>query len=183
MSRFMLTLPRAIFASLIFSSPAMADMTLQLPGIKGTTFPAAQVLSGFGCHGQNLSPEMIWNGAPPETKSFIVTTYDPDAPTGSGLWHWSVFNIPASVTGLEEGVGSVEGAMPEGSVMARNDFSDNVYDGACPPEGSTHHYVITVFAMPMETLPLDGTASSAMVGFFANTASLVRASVTVSYGR
>jgi Raf kinase inhibitor-like YbhB/YbcL family protein len=120
---------------------------------------------------------------PPATKSFIVTAYDPDAPTGSGLWHWSAFNIPVSVTGLEEGVGSVEGAMPEGSVTGRNDFSHNQYDGACPPEGSTHHYVITVFAMPMDSLPLDATASSAIVGYFANTASLERASVTVSYGR
>lgn len=183
MPRFKLTLPRAVVAFVLISSPAMAEMTLQLPGIKDATFPADQVLSGFGCHGKNLSPEMVWADAPPATKSFIVTTYDPDAPTGSGFWHWAAFNIPASVTGLNQAAGSADGTMPQGSVMARNDFSDNLYDGACPPEGSTHRYVVTVFAMPMETLPLDATASSAMVGFFANTASLARASVTVSYGR
>lgn len=172
---------RLIAASLLITTPALADMTLNLPGLKDGSFSESQVLQGFGCNGLNLSPEMLWAGAPPETQSFVVTAYDPDAPTGSGLWHWSAFNIPASVTRLDEAAASAGGTMPAGSVQARNDLSHNQYDGACPPEGSTHNYVFTVFAMPMATLPLDATASAAMVGFFANTGSLARASVTVPY--
>lgn len=159
------------------ATPAAAEMTLDLPGVTDGTFSAAQVLSGFGCDGQNLSPELICSSAPAETKSFIVTVYDPDAPTGSGLWHWSAFDIPASTTRLDQGA-----AMPLGAVQARNDFSHNQYDGACPPKGSTHRYVISVFAMPIDRLPLDDTASAAMVGFFANSAALDRAVVEVSYG-
>jgi hypothetical protein len=165
---------------LVLASPAFADMTLTLPGAADGSFHRGQVLSGFGCTGENRSPELEWSGAPPDTKSFVVTVYDPDAPTGSGLWHWSAFNIPADVTSLVEGA---DAAMPDGTVTARNDFSHNNYDGACPPEGTTHHYVVTVFAMPAATLPLDSTASAAMVGFFANTSALARARVTVSYGR
>ena len=177
------TLSGAILASVLVASPALADMKLELPGLQDGSFSAAQVLSGFGCDGQNRSPELVWSGAPSETKSFIVTAYDPDAPTGSGLWHWSAFNIPPSVVRLDEGAASAGGTMPAGALQARNDFSHNQYDGACPPKGSTHHYLVTVFAMPMDSLPLDATASSAMVGFFANTGSLARASVVVTYGR
>ena len=148
---------------LLLASPAFADMTLSLPSAADGHFQPAQVLSGFGCSGQNRSPELAWSGAPPETKSFIVSLFGPDARTGSGLWHWSAFNIPAAVTELAEGAA---GAMPVGTVAARNDFSHNSYDGACPPEGSTHHYVVTVFAMPAANLPLDQTASGAMMGFF-----------------
>ena len=174
---------RLVAASLLISSPALADMKLTMPRVMDGTLPAAQVLKGFGCEGQNLSPELVWSGAPTETKSFIVTAYDPDAPTGSGLWHWSAFNIPATVGQLDEAAASSGGTPPEGMIHARNDFSQTQYDGACPPPGSTHHYVFTVYAMPMATLPLDATASAAMVGFFAQTGALAHASVTVTYGR
>jgi Raf kinase inhibitor-like YbhB/YbcL family protein len=173
---------RLIVASLLLATPALAEMTLEMPGGKDGTLPEDQVLNGFGCQGLNLSPELIWSGAPAATKSFIVTAYDPDAPTGSGLWHWSAFNIPASVDRLDKAAGSPGGTPPEGMIQARNDFSRNQYDGACPPEGSMHHYVFTVYAMPMQTLPLDATTSAAMVGFFAQTGSLAHASVTVTYG-
>ncbi len=173
---------RSLAASLLIATPALADMALYMPEVRDGTLPDAQVLQGFGCEGQNLSPELVWSGAPTETKSFIVTAYDPDAPTGSGLWHWSAFNIPASVDRLDKAAASPGGTLPEGMIQARNDFSQNRYDGACPPVGSTHHYVFTVYAMPMASLPLDATASAAMVGFFAQTGSLARASVTVTYG-
>lgn len=173
---------RLLAASFLIATPALADMTLTLPGLKDGSFTDDQVLSGFGCEGMNLSPEVAWSGAPPETGSFILTAHDPDAPTGSGFWHWSAFNIPASVSHLDEAA-SGGGTMPPGAVQARNDFSHNQYDGACPPEGSTHRYVFTIYAMPMATLPLDAGASGAMVGYFANTGSLARASVTVPYGR
>jgi Raf kinase inhibitor-like YbhB/YbcL family protein len=174
---------RLVTLSLLFASPALAGMTLEMPGLKDGTLPDNQVLQGFGCEGLNLSPELVWSGAPAETGSFVITAYDPDAPTGSGLWHWSAFNIPASVARLSEAAASPGGTVPDGMIQARNDFSQNRYDGACPPEGSTHRYVFTVYAMPMAALPLDSTASAAMVGFFANTGSLARASVTVTYGR
>ena len=165
------------------AAPAHAEMSLSLPGISEDGFAPDQVLSGFGCEGANLSPELVWSDAPPETKSFIVSIHDPDAPTGSGFWHWSSFNIPATVTRLAEGAGSASGGMPAGAVMARNDFSHNQYDGACPPEGSTHKYLVTVFVMPTDSIPLDETASAAIVGFFAKTASIARASVVVTHGR
>lgn len=174
---------RLVAASLLIATPALADMSLNMPAVTDGTLPGNQVLDGFGCEGQNLSPELVWSGAPTETKSFIVTAYDPDAPTGSGLWHWSAFNIPASVSRLDEAAASPGGTPPEGMIHARNDFSQNQYDGACPPQGSAHHYVFTVYAMPMAALPLDANASAAMVGFFANTGSLAHASVTVTYGR
>jgi Raf kinase inhibitor-like YbhB/YbcL family protein len=173
---------RHLALSCLLATPALADMTLDLPGLKDGSFADDQILQGFGCDGMNLSPEVSWSGAPPETKSFILTVHDPDAPTGSGLWHWSVFNIPASVSHLGEAA-SDGGTMPPGAVQARNDLSHNQYDGACPPAGSIHHYVFTLYAMPTETLPLDSEASGAMVGFFANTGALARASVTVPYGR
>lgn len=174
---------RFLAASLLIATPALAEMTLNMPAVTDGTLPDNQVLKGFGCEGQNLSPELVWSGAPAETKSFIVTAYDPDAPTGSGLWHWSAFNIPASVGRLDEAAASSGGTLPEGMIQARNDFSQNQYDGACPPSGSVHHYVFAVYAMPMAALPLDATASAAMVGFFASTGSLAHASVTVTYGR
>lgn len=173
---------RLLAASVLLASPALAEMTLELPGLEDGRFTEDQAQMGSGCGGMNLSPEASWSGAPPETQSFILTAYDPDAPTGSGFWHWSVFDIPANVTHLEEAASS-GGALPPGVVQARNDLSNTQYDGACPPEGTTHRYVFTIYAMPQATLGLSAEASGAMVGYFANTGALARASVTVSHGR
>lgn len=150
------------------TSPDLAD---------GGRIGAAQVLSGMGCSGGNTAPALHWSGAPAGTQSYIVTMYDPDAPTGSGLWHWSVFDIPGDSTGLPRG------ALPEGAIAARNDFSQNGFSGACPPQGATHRYQITLYAMPQKTLPLDATASGAMVGFFAHAGALASARLTATYGR
>lgn len=173
---------RLLAAFLLLSSPALAEMTLEMPGLVEGRFTEDQAQMGTGCGGMNLSPELLWSGAPAKTQSFVLTAYDPDAPTGSGFWHWSVFDIPADVTHFDEAASS-GGALPPGTVQARNDLSNTQYDGACPPEGSTHRYVFTIYAMPQKTLGLDAGASGAMVGYFANTGSLARASVTVSYGR
>ncbi|MBT9386314.1 YbhB/YbcL family Raf kinase inhibitor-like protein [Pseudooceanicola sp. CBS1P-1] len=167
-----------LLAALLLAPAARAQMELtDLSATPGGSIAPAQVLSGFGCTGGNRSPALRWSGAPAGTKSYIVTMYDPDAPTGSGLWHWSVFDIPGSASGLEAG------ALPQGAVAARNDFSINGYSGACPPEGQTHRYRITVYAMGTERLALDSTASGAMVGFFAENGALDRAQVTLPYGR
>ena len=174
----------ALFAFTVFAAPAFAEMTLTSSDIAdGRAMDADQVFDGFGCEGRNLSPSLSWSGAPEGTASFVVTAYDPDAPTGSGFWHWSVFDIPASATALLEGAGTATAPLPEGAVQARNDYSQNAFGGACPPEGRTHRYVFTVYAMPQDALPIDATASGALVGFFANTASLDRASITARYGR
>jgi Raf kinase inhibitor-like YbhB/YbcL family protein len=161
------------------ANPALAEMRLTSPDIaEGKPLGAAQVLNGFGCSGGNQAPALAWSGAPAATKSYVVMLRDPDAPTGSGFWHWVAFNIPVTTTGLPAG-----GGAPAGMVLARNDFSQNAYAGACPPPGAPHRYVFTVFAMPDATLPLDATASAALVGFFAETGSLARATITATYGR
>ena len=174
----------AVIAANLFSFPALAEMRLTSPDIaEGQSLGAAQVLAGFGCDGGNMAPALSWSGAPEGTGSFIVTAYDPDAPTGSGFWHWSVFDIPATVTALPAGAGSNAAPLPDGAVAARNDFSRNGFDGACPPEGRTHRYVFTVYAMPQYRMPLDATAAGALVGFFANTTSLESATITAVFGR
>ena len=175
----------APLALLIAATPAPAEMHLMSPDIaEGQMLNDDQILQGFGCEGGDLSPSLSWSGAPGGTRSYIVTAYDPDAPSGSGWWHWSVFNIPATTTTLPEGTGTGGKPLPEAAVAARNDFSRNGYGGACPPEGDEpHRYVFTVYAMPQEKLPIDETASAAMVGFFANTSALDRASITALYGR
>lgn len=157
------------------SSPDLTD---------GGTLPEAQVLNVLGCEGSNVSPALSWQNAPAGTQSFAVTVYDPDAPTGSGWWHWLIFDIPADVTGLEAGASSEGGTVPEGSVQSRTDFGTPGYGGACPPEGDApHRYVFTVYALGTASLGLDAEASGAMVGFALNANALAQDAITVSYGR
>ena len=128
---------------------------------------AEQVLNGFGCQGGNVSPALQWKDAPHDAKSFAVTVYDPDAPTGSGWWHWVVFNIPAHVSGLEKNAGSLAGLAPAGSIQGRTDFGKPGYGGPCPPAGDKRHrYQFTVYALKTDKLPLDENAPAAMVGYY-----------------
>jgi len=121
---------------------------------------------GFGCSGGNRSPQLSWSGAPEGTRSFAVTCYDPDAPTGSGFWHWVVANIPANVTQLPAGAGNAATSMPSGSVTVRNDVGTNEYVGPCPPQGDhPHRYFFTVFAVGTERLQINADTSPAVVGF------------------
>jgi Raf kinase inhibitor-like YbhB/YbcL family protein len=138
------------------------------------------VFSGFGCTGGNKSPALAWSGAPADAKSFAVTVYDPDAPTGSGWWHWVVFNIPAGTTDLKEGAGDAKGALlPAGSVQSVTDFGQPGFGGPCPPAGDKpHRYIFTVHALKLEKLPLEPSASGAMVGFFLGQNTIAKASVT-----
>lgn len=139
----------------------------------------------FGCTGTNISPELNWSGEPVETKSFAITVYDPDAPTGSGWWHWLVFNIPAAVHNLAADSGNLDkGHLPAGSVQSRTDFGKSGYGGACPPAGDApHRYQFTVWALDIAELPLDQNVSGAMVGFFLHQHQLGKASITVTYCR
>jgi Raf kinase inhibitor-like YbhB/YbcL family protein len=174
---------RLAFALCLAASPALAEMTLTSPDFAdGATLPAAQVFNAMGCTGGNTAPALDWSGAPEGTKSFLLTVFDPDAPTGSGWWHWTVANIPADVTGLPAGVTGA--TLPAGAVEGRTDFGAPGFGGACPPEGAApHHYVFTLYAMPEATLPLDGNASGAMFGFYANAMALEHATLTATFGR
>ena len=122
---------------------------------------------GFGCAGGNFSPQLSWTGAPAGTKSFAVTCFDPDAPTGSGFWHWVMVNIPADVTSLEEGAGDPRsGKAPKAALQTRTDFGAPGYGGPCPPEGGhPHRYIITVHAVGVDKLPVDENTSAAIIGF------------------
>jgi Raf kinase inhibitor-like YbhB/YbcL family protein len=143
----------------------------------------AHVFNGMGCNGQNISPALEWANAPVGTKSFAVTIYDPDAPTGSGWWHWVMYNIPADATGLAAGAGNGRNA-PRGSAQGATDFGTKGYGGPCPPVGNKpHHYHITVFALKTDKLDVPGNATAAYVGFNLNANKLATARVTGLYGR
>lgn len=160
-----------------------AEFTLSSPDIAdGGKLAQAQVANTFGCAGGNVSPALSWSNAPAGTKSFVVTAYDPDAPTGSGFWHWAMFNIPADVTELKSGITPDRGA-PTGAIQSRADAGFSSYLGACPPQGQTHRYIFTVTALSVDKLDLDGNASGALIGFMTNANALAKASITVQYGR
>lgn len=134
--------------------------------------------NAFGCTGQNLSPQLSWKDAPAGTKSFAITAYDPDAPTGSGWWHWVVYNIPASAAEIAEG-GKIEGA-----AEGKTDFGTAAYGGPCPPVGhGTHHYTFTVFALDVEKLEVPADATAAMVGYNLNGHKLATASIMATFER
>lgn len=140
--------------------------TVSSPNIVGEKLNDKHVFNGFGYSGENESPELRWSGAPIDTKSFAITLYDPDAPTGSGWWHWVVYNIPANVTSLPGGAGADGGkSLPEGAAMGRNDFGLKAYGGACPPPGKQHRYLFTVHALMIEKIEVPEDASPALIGF------------------
>jgi len=136
---------------------------------------------GFGCRGGNRSPHLAWEGAPAETKTFAVTCFDPDAPTGSGWWHWVVVNLPASTHSLPEDAGR---QLPAGALETRTDFGAPGFGGACPPKNDKpHRYIFTVHALKVERLDLNEQASGAMAGFFINANRLGKAVLTARYSR
>jgi Raf kinase inhibitor-like YbhB/YbcL family protein len=189
-----LTLSAFVFGAGVALSSASAiaaqqdKFTLVSPTIKnGATLTLDQVFKGFGCEGKNISPALEWKGAPKDTKSFAITVYDPDAPTGSGWWHWVMFNIPVTITKLDADAGNASGTnAPKGATQSRTDFGGPGFGGACPPEGSKkkpHRYIFTVHALKTEKLDLDANASGALVGYMLNANKLATASFTAKYGR
>lgn len=148
----------------------------------GERMPQAQVGNMAGHQGGNISPHLSWSGAPEGTRSFALTVFDPDAPTGSGWWHWNVVNIPPNVTTLTRGCGSGQAELPAGALQTRVDMGVSSYTGAAPPPGPAHRYIFTIHALSVDSLPLDANASGAMVGFMVNANGLAKASLTVTYG-
>ncbi len=140
---------------------------------------------GFGCAGENTSPELKWSGAPADTQSFAVTVYDADAPTGSGWWHWIVYNIPADVTNLDAGVGMLHSAdLPDNAIQAINDYGAEAWGGMCPPPGDTpHRYIFTVHALNVEQLDLPEDSTPAMIRYVINASTIAKASFTAQYSR
>jgi Raf kinase inhibitor-like YbhB/YbcL family protein len=133
--------------------------------------------AGFGCAGENVSPHLKWSGAPAGTKSFAVTCFDPDAPTGSGFWHWLVVNIPPGVHELALGAGSKGGALPKGALQTRTDYGFAGYGGPCPPEGDhPHRYLFTVYAVN-EMLGVQEDTPAAQIGFNLNFKTLAKATL------
>ncbi len=176
-----------IISALLSGSLVLAqDFTLTSETVgPGAQLTEEQVFNGFGCTGKNVSPDLRWTPGPKETKSYAVTVYDPDAPTGSGWWHWIVYNIPGDVTELRTGAGDVSGkGLPKGSVHGRTDFGTFDFGGACPPEGDKdHRYIFTVFALKTEKIDVPAEASAALIGFMINANTVAKASFTAKYGR
>jgi len=154
----------------------------------GDYLPLDHVLSadyGFGCGGGNRSPHLRWDDAPPGTRSFAVMCFDPDAPTGSGFWHWVVVNIPASVRELPLDAGNpAAGTLPSGALQVRTDFGKPGYGGPCPPAGDhPHRYLFTVYAVSEPSLQVTADTSAAVVGFQLNFKSLAKATIMGLYKR
>ena len=175
----------ALLATCTLSGAMSAAFSIESPSIKpGGALLSAQVFNGMGCSGKNISPALSWSGAPSGTKSFAVTLYDPDAPTGSGWWHWVVYNIPATVSGLPAGAGNAGGTLPAGALQGHTDFGTPGFGGACPPVGAKpHRYIFSVYALKTDRIDVPDEASAAMVGYMIHANSLAKASVTAHYGR
>ncbi|GAA5056114.1 hypothetical protein HNP84_006968 [Thermocatellispora tengchongensis] len=170
------------------------DPFARLPEVPGFTLTSRDLADGeplplvhwsgiFGVPGgEDISPHLSWSGAPEGTRSYAVTMYDPDAPTGSGFWHWAVADIPASVTELATGAGDDTGALlPPGAVRIPNDVRAARYIGAAPPAGhGRHRYFIVVHALDVEKIGVDRDTTPAFLGFTMSGHILGRAVLTAT---
>lgn len=145
---------------------------------EGQLMKSEFTFSGMGCTGENISPQLSWKDAPEGTKSFAITVFDPDAPTGSGWWHWLALNIPANVSSV------AQGSPMKDVLQTKNDFGTMSYGGACPPAGNgMHRYQYTVWALPQEKIDLPADISPAVVGYTLNSMALDKAVLTATYVR
>jgi Raf kinase inhibitor-like YbhB/YbcL family protein len=178
-------LSAALLLSVLATPQVRGQFTLSSTDVHaGQMMANAQVFKGMDCTGGNLSPAMQWKGAPSGTKSFALTIYDPDAPTGSGWWHWVVYNIPASAAKLAGGAGSAGGTLPAGAVQGNTDFGVPGYGGACPPKGDKpHHYIFTLYALDTDKLDVPAGATAAYVGFNLHAHTVAKTTLTALYGR
>lgn len=172
-----LSLSASVFAgSLTLSSQDIAE---------GEPMKKNQEFASFGCTGKDLSPQLAWNNAPKNTKSFAITAYDPDAPTGSGWWHWQVINIPLNVTTLASNAGSTkDDLLPKGSVQINNDYGNRGFGGACPPAGhGVHRYRFTIHALSVKNIDLPNDASGALTGYMIKANSIESSTIEALYKR
>lgn len=169
----------AVAASLgaIAAPVAAADFTLTSPDVaEGTSIRPAQYWNSFGCTGENMRPALNWVNSPEGTKSFAVTFYDKDAPTGSGLWHWVAYNIPASATGVDGK------SLPAGAVEGNTDLGQPGFFGPCPPVGRKHTYAYTVHALKTDKLEIPAGATAPLTGFFLYQNTIATATLSVTAG-
>ncbi|MDO1529760.1 YbhB/YbcL family Raf kinase inhibitor-like protein [Fulvimonas sp. R45] len=168
----------ALSASAFALSACASGFQVQVDGEHGR-LPASSSFHGFGCTGDNRAPAVHWQHAPAGTRSYALTVYDPDAPTGSGWWHWMVVNLPASSNALPAG-----GRLPPGALAVRNDYGQAAWGGPCPPRGDApHHYIFTVYALDVPSMELPAGASPALAGFMIHGHALGKAQATLTYGR
>jgi len=166
------------------ASATPVTFALTSADLKDGGFAASQVLNTFGCSGGNASPQLSWTSAPEGTKSFVLTMFDRDAPTGSGFWHWVVVNIPASTSGLANGASKDAAKLPVGALETRTDLGAPGYGGPCPPAGDTpHRYIFTLHALKVAKLDVDAQTSAALVGFNVHMQEIAQATLTARYGR
>ncbi|CAM3961939.1 putative kinase inhibitor [Vibrio aerogenes CECT 7868] len=167
-----------LFTGLLTVSAGIHALELSSPDIQeGEHLSSSLFFNGFGCSGKNISPRLSWRDIPAETKSFAVTVYDPDAPTESGWWHWSVINIPAGVHTLKSG----QSIAAVGGKEIRNDFGQTAFGGACPPPGhGMHRYQFTVWALPYKKMPVPDSASAALVGYMLNQDAIAQSRITAT---
>jgi len=170
--------------SAIFSTSIFAQKTFTLTSKDlGGEATKVQEFNGFGCAGENQSPQLSWKNAPEGTKSFAVTMYDPDAPTGSGFWHWVVVDIPTNVNELVTNAGT-KNLVPKGAIQSVTDYGIKGFGGPCPPVGHGYHqYIITVYALKTEKLGTDENTNPAVVGFNLWNQTLAKASIVAYYKR
>jgi Raf kinase inhibitor-like YbhB/YbcL family protein len=171
---------------LFFATPLAAQFSLESPAFKkGAMLGMEQVFSGFGCTGKNISPALKWKNAPKDTKSFALTCYDPDAPTGSGWWHWVVYNIPAGTDSLAANAGNPDlNLAPAGSIQNTTDFGAKGYGGPCPPaHDKPHRYIFTLHALKVDKLDIPQGATAALVGFYIYQNTIAKTTLTGLYGR
>jgi Raf kinase inhibitor-like YbhB/YbcL family protein len=197
-----LALSAAAFGLSLVTLPATAqsgDFTLTSPDLADGTFSNKFVLNGFGCKGDNVSPALVWRNLPAGTKSLALQIHDPDAPTGAGFWHWTVYNIPPTTTALPQGAGNAPSTLPAPAWGGATDFLDTGatgvngnYGGPCPPVGDKpHHYNFTLYALAVDDVQKAGgipkTGSASLFSFVLNKglgANLLgKASFTATYGR
>lgn len=176
---------KIVLPVLLLLSGSAAANTLSLTSsdiAQGKFMNNAQAFNGFGCSGANVSPQLSWSGAPQDTEAYAIFAYDPDAPTGSGWWHWQMINIPKEITTLVSGAGDSNNA-PIGSLSTKNDYGTTGYGGACPPEGDgPHRYQFTIFALSKKIdLPKD--ASAAVVGYMVHANTLASTTLEALYKR
>jgi Raf kinase inhibitor-like YbhB/YbcL family protein len=177
---------RLLLISIMFATVLVNAQTFTLKSNElGGQATHKQALNSMGCNGQNISPQLFWENQPEGTKSLAVTIHDADAPTGSGWWHWLIFDIPANITELKSNAGNTALRLaPIGSIQSMTDFKTQGYGGPCPPEGNKpHKYTITIYALKTEKLGLDAMANPALVGFMLEQNFIEKASLVFYYKR